>query len=931
MARDDELKDVLNALKGADEAGNTEDASQLAQIADRLIKSKPTETIGKPTSIGEAPAISTLKEKPTSYLPKGLARSFGAPVDIISAGLGAVGLGVDEPFGGSKSIESGLRAIGLDIPKRPPKSVGEHIYSGVGEATGMLIPGVLGMKALSRGTGIAANIAKQIYGTMVKHPTAAVATEITGGVGMGAGRKIGEEHPELGMVPELVGGIVGGMAPTAINYMPSRLAFKAAKKVAEKVSLPFTEAGARYRAGEFIKKQVADPTATTKTLAVESISGLPPVAMTGEKRLMALYNQVKSLDPATDAKAIEQITKVAFKLEREMRVLGRGSPEILKDMTEKRIASIELGMDNRIAKRMEAVQRKVDSLPVAQRQSQESIIVRNELTKVMHEERELVKKTWLDVPRKVTVEVKNTKAAFAKISEELATAQKSDIPIVLRNHMVLKEDVTSTTVNEMQGLRSKLLEVSRQARANSQWNKSRIAEDMADAILEDMTISAGKTVTPEGELLNTALASTKQFKQRFEQGTVGKILGYERTSAPSIAPELTLDIATRGKGIVDINKVVVTPEARIATEKYIARSFTDYSLDPNGAVSPAKVQKFLRNNEELLDSFPNLRKQMENIGGAQKLATATKTTMEARKAALRDPKVSAAGRFLNTNVGDEIKGILKSSNPALLTKQLVNQARKDTTGQAVEGLRGGFIEHILDKSSIGGFNDLGEKTLSGRTILGFIKDNNNVLNQVFSSEQIGRMNRIGQELAKIETLEQTRGMGIEFSDTMSNLLKFASRFGGAAAGRHWGKMVGAGGTVQIPGFFAQQWHKIATSLTKDRFEKLVYDAIVSPDKKLLEALLMPINKPVSMGGKSKEVAIRLNAWLMATGNQVLQDIIAEEGEPEPTQTPIIPRATGGTVSPTAIKSSMGRILPFGIIGTKGILSGPDLQKRELEE
>jgi len=57
--------------------------------------------------------------------------------------------------------------------------------------------------------------------------------------------------------------------------------------------------------------------------------------------------------------------------------------------------------------------------------------------------------------------------------------------------------------------------------------------------------------------------------------------------------------------------------------------------------------------------------------------------------------------------------------------------------------------------------------------------------------------------------------------------------------------------------------------------------------------------------------------------------LSEQEERE--KTPIIPRATGGSVSPTAIKSSMGRILPFGIIGTKGILSGPDLQKRELEE
>jgi len=45
-----------------------------------------------------------------------------------------------------------------------------------------------------------------------------------------------------------------------------------------------------------------------------------------------------------------------------------------------------------------------------------------------------------------------------------------------------------------------------------------------------------------------------------------------------------------------------------------------------------------------------------------------------------------------------------------------------------------------------------------------------------------------------------------------------------------------------------------------------------------------------------------------------------EGETEPTQTPIIPRATGGPVSPTIIKSSIDNILPFGIISTRGALN-----------
>jgi len=857
------LRVVLDALKEADKAGATEDATRLAQIAERL-STQPTQTPPK---------------KPSSaYQAKGIATSLGAPVDLFASGFRAVGLGSEEPFGGSKSIERGFRAIGVDIPEGPPKDVGEHAHAAVGEAAGMLIPAMGAFKLLTRGAGLVANISRQIFGTMVKHPAATITAEVTGGIGLGVGRKIGEEHPALSPAIETVGGIAGGLVPSALAYTPTRLALRTGKWALGKMSIPFTEAGAKYRAGDFLKKQVADPAEVSTILREGSISGMPPVAMTGEKRLMALYNHIKDLNPINDARAIEQINKAAFKLQQEMKILGEGSTEILRAITEKRIASIELGMDNRVMQGVARAKEKIDSIPIAQRYSQESIVVRNELTKVMHQERELVKEIWKVVPKKILVGVEKTKSTMAKTLEEIPSAQRTDIPAVLNKHIVFEENIKSTTINEMQGLRSKLLETSRQARANSRWNKARIAEDMADAILEDITLSAGKTTTPEGELLKTALAATRQFKQRFEQGTPGKILGYERTSAPSIAPELTLDIATSGKGVVDINKVVVTQEAREATERYMARSFTDYSLDKAGVVDTVKAKKWVRNNEEILDSFPDLRNQLTDATEAQSLATATKATMDARRAALRDPNISVAAEFIGADVGEEIKRILKSPNTVFATNQLVKQAGKDTTGKALGGLRGGFIEHILDSSSIGAFNDIGERTLSGKAMLGFINHNGGVLREVFSRQQIFRMNKVGQELARLETLGKTRGMEIEYSDAVSNILKFASRFGGAAVGRHWGKMVGAGGTVQIPGFFAQNWYKITSKLTKNRFENLVHDAIMSPDGKLLETLLMPINKPGSRGLNEKEVGKRLNAWLLAEGNRVLQDIVGETSE-----------------------------------------------------
>ncbi|MFH1883438.1 MAG: hypothetical protein ABIL62_12090 [Planctomycetota bacterium] len=854
-----ELYDVLNALRMADEAGETEDAQKLAEMADRLMKSQPEQ----PKQV----------DRSGSYMAKGFAASLGAPVDLITVGLQVLGGGVEEPFGGSKSIERGFEKIGIDIPREKPQETGEYARAGVGEALGMLLPGTGMVKAITKTAGTAGTIAKHIISTMKKYPVSTVAAEVGGGVGMGVGRKVGEERPEFAPYAELAGGVVGSMGPQALSYAPSRLGLRAAKWATGKISTPFTEAGATYRAGDFLKGQVVDQPLAAAAVAKESIGILPPAAMSGEKRLMALYNQIRGLNPVDDAKAIDQISKAAFKLNQEMKALGQESPEIFRAITEKRIASIENRMDTRIVNSMENAQKKLDALPIAQRQSQESIIVKNELTRVMKEEHELVKALWDEVPKKTNVGVENTQKAFAGIIDELATAQRSDIPSVLRNHDIFQEGVKETTVNEMQGLRSKLLEISRHARANGRWNKARISDDVADAILEDIGITANRVATtPEGEQLNTALMASRKFKERFEQGTPGKILGYDKTSAPSVAPEITLDIASRGKNWVDIDKVAITPKAREATERYMARSFTDYALGPNGTIDPRKAARWIQNNEEMLDSFPGLKSRLADIGTSQELAISTKATMETRKAALRDPKISVAGKFLGADVGNEINTIFKTTNPSVAIKQLVRQARKDTTGQAIEGLRGGFIEHIISKSSVGGFNDFGEKTLSGRAVLGFVNNNRDSLRQVFKQEQLIRMQRIGEELAKLETLEATKGMKIEYGDAVSNMLRLASRFGGAAVGRHWGRAVGAGGTVQIPGFFAEQWHKIASRLTKNKFERLVHDAIMSPDGKLLETLLLPMDKPALQKENIKKVSGRINAWLIASGVNSVRDI-----------------------------------------------------------
>jgi len=891
----EELDRVMDALSQADEAGNTEDAQELADYARALIQN-PQEK--EDSNLGAMP-----------FANKAIAGALGAPADLIRSGVNLIpGVDLPEPVGGSKSIQKGMELVGAKLPEegREPETVSEHMGRGLGEVAAMLSPvGAIfkvtsGIKAASAIKGfkvagtaalpeavpnLTSTIANSIWQSMVKHPYLTMLSEATGGMGAGVGRGLAEdvESPTGKAFSEVGGGVVGGVLPFAALHTPSALALRYGKRILRQIQLPFTGKGSAWRSGDYTKGLVADPSKTLKGIAEKSIGDLPPVVQAADEKLLVLYKSLSKVDPVSNAKMVESISKSIVKLEGEMRKLGFGSPELLAEMTQKRVAAIELKIDKRIAESVAVAQRKLNALPVAQRKVAESRIVRTEIETAMRKERSDLNKLWAEVPKDYEVGFDKTRQVYGSIIDDLADAQKVDIPFPLKKSMIITNDkLQGTTLKEMQGLRSKLLEVSRKARKDGQWNKSRIAEDVADAILEDLGISAGKASTPEAASLQAALAATRQFKTRFESGVVGKILGYSKSGAPAIDPNLTLDISIgrmKTKGSIDIDKVALTPEAKAATERYLARSFVDFAA-PKGEVDLGNAVRWIKNNESILDRFPNLRSQLTDTAKAQEFANKTRITMEARKKAIQDPKISVSAKFLKVEDLDKTVGaILKSNNPESMTRELVLQSTKDPTGNAFMGLKGAFVDHILERSYIGGFNDVGERTLSGHTLLNLINNNkvNASMGHLFTPEQMIRMRSIGKELAKIENFQKSVGNkpDIVMKDIASTGLTFLSRMLGARLGGRMGKE-SAGGSLQMAQMYSGAAKNIATKLTRDKAVQMVHDAILSKDPTFLQALLLPMDKPGS--GKVNMLILnkRINLWLAGTGKRIIEEDIPKE-------------------------------------------------------
>uniref|UniRef100_A0A6M3J8H8 Uncharacterized protein n=3 Tax=viral metagenome TaxID=1070528 RepID=A0A6M3J8H8_9ZZZZ len=852
-----DLEKALAALKEADRQGNVEDAQKLAQLADKLRK---TETI-KPEqkNLGMGP--------------------------FINRGLSSIGV----TEGASSQIRQGLRAVGIAAAEREPENFMEAAGQGIGEAASWLLPMGAASKLLARGSGLAATVARDIMSTMSKYPKTSMLSEVTGGAGAGMGRKAEKEGMPFG---EIAGGVAGSLSPEALAFSPAKIAARTGKNILSKATLPFTEAGATYRASEFLKKQVVSPEETANVLGLASIGNTPPPIQTGEKRIVALYNKLRTLDPATDAVTTEGITKSMFQLEQEMRALGYDSPEILKDVIGRRVKALESNIDGKIVEALGKAQSKLDVLPTTKSKGSESSIVRSELDMVAKEDYKIVEDIWKQVREIKDIKINYTGAQrrYKEIVEDLAEAQKVDIPVVLKKSFVAKKQPDfepgknlpeKIEIKEIQGLRSKLLEEARIARKNGKWNKARISEQMADALLDDMGANAKNIKTPEGELLNMALDATRMWKDRFEKGIVGKIRGYDKSGVPAIDPTLTLDVSIgrmAEKGAVDLSKVVVTPEARKATERYLGRSFSDFALNRKTMkLDPIKARKWIDANQAILKEYPELASQITDASKAQSLAQNTIKIMEQRKKNLLNPKIGYASKFLNTDLGKEIPSIYKSKNPVAMTKQLYKQAQRDMSGQSIDGLRGGFVQDILNKSSLGTFDEYGQKALSGVAMLDYIGKNREVLGHVFSSEQIGRLNKIAKELSNFDLLKSSKGLNIDYeTDYVTKFLHFAAKIGGAAWGRHVSHMLG-GGTVQIPGYFSSWYGSIAKALTKNRFEQIISDAMLDPSGDLLKVLFTDINKPTSGNTKNLDfIKTKLNAYLVGTGSRVLQDIQENE-------------------------------------------------------
>lgn len=841
----------------------------------------PEQVLEHAKSMQDIPAAPAESSPAVAFLNSGIAKTLGAPVDLANAALGIFGLDSEQPTGGSESIASLMRKGSIG-PRQgeQPQSLGAQIMQGVGEAAG----GVLPMGAVAKGasalSGIAGNIGRSVTESVAAHPILSSIMDLASGVGSGVGGAVGEMVAQGSDAAKAVGQVTGGVAvPMSIGSIvkPVQLAVRGIKAAA----FPYTNTGATIRAANRVQSLVPDPAAAAAMLDNPTITNLTPAQRIGDERLLALQNAVTDKNVMVDDALKQSNQSNIDTLTGEVgKIRGEGN---ISD-TQQHIGGRQEELSKLLDERLQVAKEKTDSeiarISPEMRGTQSSLIARNELESALSDARTQEKHLWNDIPDNILVDKKNTTDTYNQLIKNTPRAQQEDIPKNLmakvltqpeepairiyneRGEPMIGDMPVTERVSELQGLRSKLLEGSRKARAEGNYNSARIHDDLADAVLNDIGAAPERVQGEIGQKLRDALDFSRTLNEKFTRGEVGKILGTSRTGGDKVAPELTLGRligAGKAKGDVGLQNMLDaadTPELRGSVEDYLKEQLNKTAMK-NGSLNSSAAKKFMDDNVDILDKFPELKKSISTASeAADKLAVKSTRTKQVQKTLVSDSK-NQVSKFINAPIDKEFDVILGSRDPAGFTKDLVNRASKDPSGAAAKGLKASAVDYVMKKSQQGA-------SLHGESLLNNLNGNPRMsaaLEQVLTPEEMQRLRRIGGEL-KAAQANTNKDVGGVINDLPHALIATPLRIYAAKIGAAFGKGTD-GASLITANIFSQRVKQYLGKWTNDKAHNMLTQAVQDPQ--LMKALLTDTTtKP-----GQKAAAQKLEAWLLGPGASLI--------------------------------------------------------------
>lgn len=810
---------------------------------------------------------------------RGVANVLGLPADLANKAAIAAGLedelgASEDPVGGSRSIQRGFNKLGAGLA--PGEEYPSELVGTVGEVVGGASVPFAGIGAAAR-TGAQGNIlTKPILDIFRRYPKANAAGELGAATGAGAGAGVAREVAPESEGAEIAGTLIGGFAsPLAVGTRALPAAGRGLKRTFD----PLLPGGAKRQAARQLRGVVDDPQAAAKSLEgqPDAVPGaqLTPAQETQDPGLLRLERALVRGNADLEGRFDELADQTNRALLKEGGELATDVPvERTREFLEGRLQRLSEALDARGAQALERARQRVQELePAARRRGESSRIVREEIEGALADAKAQESELWDAVPKDAPTPTATLKRTYAGLLEQQRKADPiGNIPPYVRR--LLREDGKLgdvETVEEVQALRSRLLQSIREEQAKDAPNRKKIAslERLQEAALEDLGALADDAGSQAGEQLREALAFSRDLNKRFRQGPVGRVLGKERRGGSSVAPEATLEklLTKEGpEGGVNLKALdeafkespVRAAKYRDAAADFVRARFAQQATDDGGAVRPGAANRFVKRNRDLLENFPALRRELEDAESAQRVADDVVERMGLRKRGLFDKRTSRASLFLNAPVNKEITRVMRSRKPVETMRQLVRQVRKDPTGEAHKGLKGQFLRDMFGRSQLQSFETQGRVRASGEDLARFLEENKALVNQtgLFTPDETQRLRKIVDTAKKVDRAA-ARGRSLDelLDESPDTLVDLVARITGANIGAR-GAAGSTGAPIVAAGAGSRFVRNITNRIPMERTRDVLAQAML--DRDLMRELLRKVDSPQAQ----EEVQRRLNAFLV---------------------------------------------------------------------
>lgn len=796
----------------------------------------------------------------------------------------------------------GMVAAGMLGEEQTPQTVASNIGSVLGDAaTMMLAPGaaagrVLGQEAVSTG----GRIVRDVVETMVNRPGATVAGEIVASTGAGVGATIAQQVAPDDPGAQALGEIIGGLTPAGLAsgiLGVTRLATNG--PVVGTLRDMFSTRIGHRRAGARLQAMTGDISSALANLDAEHLPGLTIAQRTGDQGLLSLERSVIEASQQDVAEASQQIADMTRSIYQSLRF--EGDPQATAQTLTEAQNYLRSLLEARVQIAAQAAAERIARIgPEASREAV-NVAAHEELTAALSAARAQEGELWSQVPMDVTVPATESRAVMEQLLASTPRAQRRDIPSIARSILSdAEEDVpegfgeayrafglaetgfgNEMPITELQGLRSRMLEDARIARANGQRNTARIMDQIADAIMRDMD-----AVEEVSGPIRLAMDFSRALNDRFTRGPVGRLLGYAREGDFRVDPRLTLErSAGRGDvtGAVEQDALLAaagSPEMRAALDGYLRHRFMRQARTDDGQLKDTAARTFLARHEQQLEQFPELRAEIQEAINANNASLVLRNRVQQQIGETSDPRVSSAAVYLAAPPNRELDRVASSANPGQVMLDLVQTVSRDPTGEALQGLKVSFGDYLLRQASTRTATQEGDFIISGLALRRMLREGPaaEMAAALMSPAERANLAVIAETAARVEAAAASRpAQGGIISDAPGQIRSALAGIVGAAFGR---AIPIGGSNIQKPGIMANLFRRLQSMGMNDPARRLLVDAM--RDEELFRALATLPNTPE----RQRFVNRTLNAWMLSVARDMGQglaaefDLLGSEGSPE---------------------------------------------------